>query len=130
MKKKYDEVLEKLSDMTYYTERLMQENRKYKKFIEDFQLGVNLFPKKGDSKQLLKRMENEIQSPIQEKWGLNQSVWDPKKSALPDFKHSFNLRDHCFKKVNSDVKKRKKSKIFMKASPIQLNKRFSGSGKK
>jgi hypothetical protein len=115
--------------MTYYTEKLMKDNRKYKKFIEDFQLGVNLFPKK-DIKQLLKNTKIEVQSPIQEKFCLNQSVWDPKKSALPDFKHSFNLRDHCFKKMNSDLKKRKNSKMLSKVSPIQLDKRFSGSGLK
>ena len=96
--------------MTYYTENLLQENRKQKKFIEDFQLGVNLFPEKKSTDKNFGFSVNEklVQSPNHDKIILNKSVWDiQQKSTKPSFKGSFKMKENCFKKVNSDAKVRK-----------------------
>jgi hypothetical protein len=116
IKEKYDEVRDnckvilKLSDMTYYTENLLQENKKQKKFIEDFQLGVNLFPDKGLHEQNsgYSMKEQLLASPTHDKIILNKSVWDlQQKPSKQSFKGSFKMKENCFKKVNSDVKGRK-----------------------
>jgi hypothetical protein len=111
--------------MTYYTERLMQENRKYKKFIEDFQLGVNLFPLEKNVSKLKGSMREEVQSPLMDKMGLNMSVWNPAKNNLPNFRESPKAPDNCFKKINSDNKKKSK-KNFYQISQFEKDKRFSG----
>ena len=105
--------------MTYFTENLMQENRKYKKFIEDFQLGVNLFPGNNSSKQLMLSMKESTQSPGPNKLTLNKSVWDPRKPAIPESKHSFYFKENCFKKINSDAKTRKSKALIEKSTTIQ-----------
>ena len=113
-----------MSDMTYYTEKLMRENRKFKKFIEDFQLGVNLFPEQnGLARQLAFSVKGERpQSPGTDKLALNKSVWDTRKSGTPfvDNKRSFHFKENCFKKVNSDAKVRKNAnRALDKTSPVQ-----------
>lgn len=99
--------------MTYFTEKLMRENQKYSKFIEDFQLGVNLFPEP----------QSKLRSPDQENQKLNQSVWDPKKSSKPDFKCSFNLQDRHFKKGLPEAKMSAGPDPFQKVSLMQFNKK-------
>ena len=117
-------VLGKLSDMTYFTEKLMQENKKYKKFIEDFQLGVNLFPQEKNIKKLKGSMREEVENPLMDKMGLNMSVWNPSKNNFPNFKHSFHVPDNCFKK-GSLTSTPNVQQGFTLASPIQINKRLS-----
>lgn len=101
----------------------MRENRKFKKFIEDFQLGVNLFPEQNSLTRQLAALslKERPQSPNNEKLGLNKSVWDTRKSGAPfvDNKRSFHYKENCFKKVNSDAKVRKKVTGLDKTSPIQ-----------
>lgn len=134
LKKKYDEVsrlrvasnrkvLSKLSDMTYYTENLMQENKKYKKFIEDFQLGVNLFQQKNSQIPFTSSMKEIIQNSFNEQQILNKSNWDQKKHLLPNRKNSFPYKENCFKKLNS--KNFKNPVLIDFGSPVIPNNRLS-----
>lgn len=107
--------------MTYYTENLLQENRKYKKFIEDFQLGVNLF-KDTSSTQFTSSMKEIIPNSKLDKNQLNKSLWE-KKQILPNRKKSFPYKENCFKKMNS---KNKKNPVLIDfGSPVVQNNRFS-----
>lgn len=105
--------------MTYFTEKLMRENQKNSKFIEDFQLGVNLFPE----------APGRTGHAGNEQRGLNQSVWDLRKQPKPNFKSSFNLQDRCFKKGNPEAKISSGSSAFQMVSPGHLNKKLSKFGK-
>lgn len=108
--------------MTYYTESLLQENRKYKKFIEDFQLGVNLF-KDNSTSQFTSSMKEIISNSKLDKNQLNKSLWEKKKQILPNRKKSFPYKENCFKKMNSKTKKNPVLIDF--GSPIMQNNRFS-----
>ena len=112
-------VLAKLSEMTYYTEALLQENKRYKKFYEDFQLGVNLY--KDNSGQFTCSMKEIVPSQVKEK-ALNKSLWE-KKQILPNRKNSFPFKENCFKKLNA--KSKKKHVLIDFGSPIVQNNRFS-----
>ena len=110
----------KLSDMTYYTEGLLQENKRYKKFIEDFQLGVNLY--KDNSGGFTCSMKEIVASGGQEQKGLNKSLWE-KKQVIPNRKNSFPFKENCFKKLNA---KSKKGHVLIDfGSPVIQNNRFS-----
>jgi len=90
--------------MTYYTEGLLQENKRYKKFIEDFQLGVNLF-KSGSNGQFTCSMKEIVPNQINEQKAiLNKSLWD-KKQLMPNRKNSFPFKENCFKKLNAKNRK-------------------------
>lgn len=118
--------------MTYYTENLLQENKKYKKFIEDFQLGVNLFQSKNSQGSFTSSMKEIIQNSCKEKQILNMSNWDQNKHMLPNRKNSFPYKENCFKKINSKKSKNSKNPILIDfGSPIVPNNRFSiGSDQK
>ena len=109
--------------MTYYTENLMQENKKYKKFIEDFQLGVNLYQQNESGNQFTSSMKEIIQNSFNDKKTLNKSLWDQKKQIIPNRKNSFPYKENCFKKINT---KQSKNPILIDfGSPIVQNNRFS-----
>ena len=90
-------MLSKLSDMTYYTESLLQENRKYKKFIEDFQLGVNLF-KDNSTSQFTSSMKEIISNSKLDKNQLNKSLWEKKKQICQIEKSHFLIKKIVLKK--------------------------------
>ena len=106
--------------MTYFTENLMQENRKYKQFIEDFQLGVDLYPETNNTKQFVLNMKDQNELDVPDKLSLNKSVWNPRKPRIPDSKHSFNFKENCFKKVNIDTRTRKSQALKGKPSTFHL----------
>ena len=116
--------------MTYYTEKLMKENKKFKKFIEDFQLGVNLFPNKKYLKHLTASVKQDIQTPLNKNVELNMSFWDPKKSKTPIVKNSFNLKKDILKKMKSDEKQKKSDIDYDNGLGYQVNKQLSDSKKK
>lgn len=106
--------------MTYYTENLLRKNQRYKKFIEDFQLGMNFF-QENPSGQFTSSMKELAQPPAESK-GLNKSAWD-KKELLPNRKNSFPYKENCFKKLNA--KQQKAPVLIDFESPMVQNNRFS-----
>lgn len=114
-------MLSKLSDMTYYTENLLRKNQRYKKFIEDFQLGMNFFQENGSS-PFTSSMKELVQNAPPDQKGLNKSAWE-KKDLMPNRKNSFPYKENCFKKLNA---KSQKSPVLIDfESPIVPNNRFS-----
>ena len=105
--------------MTYYTENLLRKNKRYKKFIEDFQLGMNFFQENGPNG--FTSSMKELVNPNDLK-NLNKSTWE-KKEGLPNRKNSFPYKENCLKKLNA---KSKKSPVLVDfESPIMQNNRFS-----